>query len=340
VQKLSSLNDRIQAVSDIDSLLHIIAQQVPKLLDCKYCHIGLYDKITQEIYYYKKTGQRNRSKQTFIRAQKGSGIFGWVAENLETVRIENAQEDIRFDKTIDEQGKFTAKSVLAVPMLSRDDLIGVLMAINQIKNNCFTITHEHLLKLIASLVAIHIDILCLSEENTSQTRLSDIGQSIASSAHGLKNILNNMDGGTYIVERGVAVKNMETVNKGWDILKRNSQRMREIVLDMLLFSRPRKPEYQPSDINKICWDIYELVRENATNRMIGFELDFDDRLKLVCIDPKGIYRCVLNLVSNAIDACSKSGGVIKIFTKCLENKGLQIKKSFQNITELLRSNPE
>ena len=136
-----------------------------------------------------------------------------------------------------------------------------------------------------------------------------------------------MDGGSFIVERGVATKNMDNVNKGWDILKRNSQRIRDIVLDMLLFSRPRKPEYNPTDVNKICQDLFELLNENAKSRNIKIELDLDEQLQRVCIDPKGIYRCILNLVSNAIDACSKSGGIVKISTRCLNNKALEIKVS-------------
>ena len=323
--ELSGINRKIQSIFDIESLLNYITSQVPGMLECEYSYIGLYDKITGEIYYYSGSKKYKKQNQIFIRSKKGTGIIGWVAENLKSVRTDDALSDNRFVKSIDAQGRDNVQSFLAVPMISRDNLIGVFAAINQIRQKAFSGYHESLLNILGGLAAAHIDLIRLSEAHTSQIRLSDLGQSIASSAHGLKNILNNMDGGTYIVERGVASKNMESVNKGWDILKRNSQRMREIVLDMLLFSRPRKPEFRPSDINKICWDIYELVRENACRKRISFQLDFDDRIKFVCIDPKGIYRCILNLVSNAIDACSRTGGIITMTTHSMENEDLQIR---------------
>ena len=327
IEDLSKIYNRIHSAMDVDSLLDVVNEQVPKSLNAEYCCICLYDTITQEIYYYKGFIEKQNTDITFLRAKKGTGIIGWVAENRIGVRIENAHADPRFVKEVDEHSGIIARSMLAVPMLSRNNLIGVLVAINQINQEYFSEEHQKLLNVFAGLTASHVDNIRLSEENLSQTHLTDLGQSIASSAHSLKNILNNLDGGSYIVEQGVAHKNMDNVNKGWDILKRNSQRIRDIVLDMLLFSRPRKPEYNPTDVNKICQDLFELLNENADSRNVKIELDLDKHIGRVCIDPKGIYRCILNLVSNAIDACNKSGGVVKISTRCLTNEGLELKVS-------------
>jgi signal transduction histidine kinase len=327
VDILSRIHTKIHSAFDLDSLLSVVSKQVPASLDAEYCCIGLYDKITQELYYYKGYEKDQNHDTTFLRSKKGTGIIGWVANNRIAVRIKDAHSDPRFVKEVDEQGGITARSMIAAPMISRNNLIGVLVAINQKEDGSFTEDHQKLLNIFAGITAIYVDNIRLSEENLSRTHLTDLGQSIADSAHGLKNILNNMDGGTYIVERGVSTKNMDNVNKGWDILKRNSQRMRDIVLDMLLFSRPRKPEFKLSDINKICQDLYDLVKDNASSRNVRIELVLDEQLQLVCIDPKGIYRCILNLVSNAIDACTKSGGKVKISTRCMENREFQIRIS-------------
>jgi two-component system NtrC family sensor kinase len=327
IENLSKIYNYIHSSIDVDSLLNVVNEQVPKSLDAEYCCIGLYDNITHEIYYYKGCFARHNQDVTFLRTKKGTGIIGWVADNRIGVRIKDAHADPRFVREVDEQGGIIVRSILAVPMLSRNNLIGVLVAINHKKEENFSEDHQKLLNIFAGLTATHVDNIRLSEENMNQTHLTNLGHSVASSAHSLKNILNNMDGGSYIVERGVATKNMDSVNKGWDILKRNSQRIREIVLDMLLFSRPRKPEYNPADVNKICLDLFDLLNENAKNRNVKIELDLDKKLQLVCIDPNGIYRCILNLVSNAVDACSKSGGIVKISTRCLNNAGLEIKVS-------------
>ncbi|MCK5568523.1 MAG: ATP-binding protein, partial [Spirochaetes bacterium] len=50
----------------------------------------------------------------------------------------------------------------------------------------------------------------------------------------------------------------------------------------------------------------------------------DDNIQEIEIDPKGIYRCVLNLVSNAIDACEKEGASVTLYTKTSDSNYILI----------------
>lgn len=184
--------------------------------------------------------------------------------------------------------------------------------------------NEKMLTVLATQAALVIENARLYEENLRQARLSALGQGIAGAAHCIKNILQGIDGGAYILERGIQQEDMESLNKGWDIMKRNTQIMEELVLDMLAYSRPREPEYESSDINKICTDVAELMREKAKEKNIDISLELQPDLGEVVLDPKGIYRCILNLVSNAVDACGKPKGIVEITThvpgtdNCLE----------------------
>jgi signal transduction histidine kinase len=98
-----------------------------------------------------------------------------------------------------------------------------------------------------------------------------------------------------------------------------------MVLDILLFSRPKKPEYVPSDINRICDDLKELLSKSAELNNVEVKLDLDRSISLFCFDPKGIHRCLLNLISNAIFACgNKGGGRVNVSTKLNNEGALQI----------------
>jgi signal transduction histidine kinase len=127
-----------------------------------------------------------------------------------------------------------------------------------------------------------------------------------------------MGGGGYILETGLRKEKLETIVRGWDVLKRNSQVMKDLVLDMLTYSRPREPELEPSDINQICKDIADLLREKAKENNVDILLDLESNIEAINLDPKGIYRCILNLVSNAVDACDQPAGVVVITTKRIE----------------------
>ena len=287
--------------------------------------IALYDNISRELYYRISIDEKTREDNAFFRFEIGRGIMGWVAENRIAMRIKNAAQDSRFDARIDSPLINSDSSVLSVPMLYSGKLKGVLLVINKRSAAVFNKRDEYRLTILAGQVAAAIENNQLLEENLNQSLLSHIGQNIANSAHGIKNILNNIDGGTFIVERGVTTHKMELVDKGWEIMKRNSYRLRELVLDMLLFSRPKNPEYVLTDINNICCDVFELINEKAERENVKIELDLDYSIGPVCIDPKGVYRSILNLVSNALASFDKrESGLVKIQTKRSDDETFKI----------------
>lgn len=309
----------IQKNTDLNDILNAAAETACKLTDAKSVLLALYDSITNELYSRICGDIKTDTTHEFFRFPLGRGIIGWVAQNRETVRIKNAHEDARYDAEIDKRCSQSITSVLSVPMMIMGRLAGVLQVLNKKSFMPFSPQDEQYLTIFSTQIASVIENSRLIEDNLNKSLLSHLGENIASSAHGIKNILNNIDGGTFIVERGVVSRRMDMVDKGWEIMKRNSYRLRELVLDMLLFSRPTKPEYISSDINKICQDVCELIAEKAREEKTEIILDLDDSIGPVCIDPKGIYRSILNLVSNAIYACSdKKEGIIKISTQVVD----------------------
>ncbi len=254
--------------------------------------------------------------------------MGWCAEHKNSVNITNPSDDGRFQHILNGKDGETLRSVLAVPLVFQEEIHGVLVVLNKKSGRAFTKDDEKILSVLAVQTTLLICNYRLTQEQLTKDRLTDLGQSIINSAHGLKNILNNMDGGTYIVQSGVSHKDMDTVYEGWDIIKRNSHRLRELVLDMLLYSRPRTPEYQKTDISQLCSDLIELVSEKARNQNVEIVLETDQDIGMVYIDPKGIHRSILNLISNAIHACQmKNGGQVKIQLNKKDTDFLEIRVS-------------
>ena len=317
-----------QSLQENTSSNDILAKAVKlaaQLTHAERAGMAMYDNISRELYYRIIIDESKKQDHEFFKFDIGQGILGWVAEYKKGIRIKNVLQDPRYDSRVDNVSEVKIDSLLSLPMLYGGKLKGVLHVINKKNAISFSKRDEQLLSLLANQVAGIIENNQLVEENLNQSLLSHIGQNIANSAHGIKNILNNIDGGTFIVERGVASQKMEMVDKGWEIMKRNSSRLRELVLDMLLFSRPKKPEYILSDINKICRDIYDLINEKASKQNVKIVLDLDVSIGMVSIDPKGIYRSILNLVSNAISAFDKrESGLVKIETKLCNDDTFKI----------------
>lgn len=313
----------------IETFLEEFLCLVKKALNAEQCQINIYDRETKSISnsFCCKSGMKiiKKNYQPHSGTDILIDIFHRHSDRRQLANITKKILQPTESKKIDELISTRVKSLLVVPMINREKVIGYLFAVNKKDKSKFSKSDEKLISVFASQSALVIKNFRLFEENLTKDRLSNLGKRIIDSAHGLKNILNNLDGGTFIVERGTLTKNMQEVNKGWDILKRNSNRLRDLVLDILFYSRPKKPEYKLTDINIICLDVSELIDQIAKEHNIKIELDLNPSIGLFCLDPKGIYRCILNLVSNAINACQEKGsGEVSIKTSIDANQKLEI----------------
>ena len=143
----------------------------------------------------------------------------------------------------------------------------------------------------------------LQQELVNSERLAAIGQTVARLAHYIKNILTGLKGGTYIVNIGLDKNDTDKLRTGWSMVQRNIGRVSYLVMDLLTYSKEREPDYQNCVPNDIAEDFCELMETKATQNQIALIRDFDPAIGELCMDPDAIHRCLLNFVSNAIDAC-------------------------------------
>ncbi len=143
----------------------------------------------------------------------------------------------------------------------------------------------------------------LEQELIKSERLAAIGQTVGSIAHYVKNVLFGLKGGVYLVNAASKEHEPDSLQAGWEIVERNMGRMSDLVLDLLEYSRDSEPEYESCVPNEIAGKVCEGLSVRAGEHEIEIIKDFDPSLGEVLLDPRGIQRCLQNLVSNAIDAC-------------------------------------
>jgi signal transduction histidine kinase len=149
-------------------------------------------------------------------------------------------------------------------------------------------------------------------EKEHQARLVAMGEIIAGLAHCVKNLLNGFKGGEYIVTRAIEKQDMAMVSNGWNMVEKNMARISTLVLDMLTYVKDREPEYSEVDLNKLIEEAKELLVIQAGKAGVEIKTKADKNLEKVTLDQKGIYRCLVNLIGNGIDACSEKGGAVTI----------------------------
>lgn len=313
------------SISDLQELLEVIIAESRDATDADAGSLLLYDEATDELYFDvalgesgETTAQKNLKR---IRLKVGQGVAGTVAQTLTPLNIRDAHSDSRWFSKADDQSGFVTTSLLAVPIAQRGQLIGVLEVLNKRSPGGFSDHDEKVLAVIATQAALVLENAKLYAENMRQARLSALGEGIAGAAHCIKNILNSIDGGSFIVQRALQKEDLSRASKGWEILSRNMGLMRELVLDMLTYSKQRKPENEEVDLKELCKAIVDSMGETAVAKQVTLTADLCDEIRQVTLDPNGIRRCLLNLVGNAMDATEPGSGVVTLSTRPAQQAG-------------------
>ncbi|MBW2367897.1 MAG: PAS domain-containing protein [Deltaproteobacteria bacterium] len=157
-------------------------------------------------------------------------------------------------------------------------------------------------------------------------RLAAVGQTVAGLAHGVKNLINALEGGMYMLSTGIGKGNIDRVQKGVDMLSRNIDRISVFVKAFLGFSKGREIHVEQNKPEAIANEVVEIYATKAQQYGIELASDYKDLLDPAPIDYESMLECLTNLVGNAIDACrvSDSGKGSKVTIRIREEKGIII----------------
>ncbi len=146
----------------------------------------------------------------------------------------------------------------------------------------------------------------LEREKKESDRLAVIGQTVAGLAHGIKNILQGLEGGVFVVQTAIEDSDKALLERGWDMVQNNIRRIADLVKDLLSYSKERIPQYEEVDPNKLVEEVCALFEPVATKKSISIERQLEKEINESCkllLDQRGIHTCLSNLMANAIDAC-------------------------------------
>ena len=307
------------SVTDLDGLLKALLEESQAVAHAEASSLLFYDHALDELYFHMamgETGDQQALKEK-LRLKLGEGIAGMAAASRESLNVEDAHSDPRVNRTADLLSNFDTRSLLAVPLVDNDELVGVLELVNKVDGRSFTDFDQRVMEIFSSQAASAIVRARLIAENLRSERLAAVGQAVAGLSHYTKNIIQGMLGSVEIVDEGLNDEKRELVERGWPILKRSVARLTHVVEDMLAFSKPREPLYEACDLRQVVDEAAETFRELFERRNVELELDtrgIGDGDQ-VWLDARGIYRCILNLLTNAGDAVPVDQGRIRLSVK-------------------------
>jgi nitrogen-specific signal transduction histidine kinase/pSer/pThr/pTyr-binding forkhead associated (FHA) protein len=301
----------ITNVLDIDTLSPQILELVFESIGADRGAILLKDESGQLVPKAVRWRDRAAPDERMTISQT---IVDYVLEQRQGVITTDAPTDPRFSpgqSIVDYQ----IREAICVPIQGRHTTLGVLYADVQADVAAASVvggkpaprgrfSQDQLMLMVAigHQAGLAIENTLFYNDKIEAERLAAVGQTIATLSHHIKNILQGIRGGSYLIDLGLKEQDQAMVRQGWTIVDKNQTKIYNMVMDMLSFSKEREPALEPSDLNETIGDVVELMQSRARELGVNLNWNSSPDLPRVMIDPEGIHRALLNIVTNAIDA--------------------------------------
>jgi signal transduction histidine kinase len=291
IQRVQLVTDAALGELGLDDLLSVLLPRIREVLGAHTCAVLLMDERGHELVARAALGIEEEVEQG-VRIPVGRGFAGRIAAQRRPVILENVDEADVVNPILRQKG---IKSMLGVPLIARDDVLGVLH-VGSLVPRLYTTDDVELLELVAQRVALAIERARLHEEMLMLDQLKLNFVAIAS--HELRTPATSVYGVlATLVERGdqLSEEARETLLiTGYE----QGERLRALLEDLLDLSRLDATAIR---IEPRPLVLHAVLAELADNALPD---DADVRLRVpndlaVVVDPVVIDRVVSNLLVNA-----------------------------------------
>jgi phosphoserine phosphatase RsbU/P len=178
LRKLTAANRSLAEIESLNELLLRLMDLAKEVTAAEASLLFLYNSATNLLEVVSISDDRfgDRASELYkgrdsIKLKIGEGVAGWVAQHRKAVIIENAQEDSRLSKRADVQRGLSTRTLISVPLVYRDELLGVLSVVNSRGKPFFDNEDLTILESFADLSAVAIIRARLLEHRVEQERL-------------------------------------------------------------------------------------------------------------------------------------------------------------------------
>ncbi len=329
-RELAALNRATHALAsnlDLNTVLQQTMIQINTLLEAEDASVLLHDPANNDLVFAAVATDSAFSVLFGKHIALDSGIAGWIMRNKQPVRVENVQADPRFYSVIDALTSVTTRSLVAVPLITKDRVIGVIEVINKV-NGVFDNHDLELLQALASSAAIAIDNAHLYQELIDQLqmlrraqaqliqseKMAALGRLIASISHEINNPLQSIQGCLTLAKEELEGDiRPAKMSRYLDVAEDEIERIAVIVRRVRDFYRPSSQEQAAIDLHQTLESVLELAGKQLQHSEVTVECLWLPNLPPVTANSAHLKQVFLNLVLNAIDAMP-GGGTLTIRT--------------------------
>ncbi len=158
IYKFKLLNQTAKMINstlNIDEILKKLMTNMGEIVDAEAWSLLTYQKEINKLKFKYVVGEKaDQLKGKVMDLNKG--IVGWAARNRESVLVEDVEKDERFYKYFDKKTNFQTKSVICIPIIYRDELLGVAEVVNKKSEGNFNNEDLNIMEILVENAAIAI----------------------------------------------------------------------------------------------------------------------------------------------------------------------------------------
>ncbi len=315
---LNELGRVVTSTLDLDEVLRLAMQGINQIIEAEAGSLLLLDETTSQLVFQVSLHGDAQQSAPFA-LQIGQGIAGWVVKEGEPLLVSDVDEDPRYYKEASEGFGLQCHSILCVPLIIREHVIGAIELINKLGGQ-FTAEDLELLNSMASTIAIAVENARLYTELAEFARelersqaqlvkaekLAATGKLAASLAHEINNPLQAIQNCLHLVTRNRPLSEAKRQTY-LSMAQEEVQRLIDLVQRMLDFYRPSKENVEPVEVSDVLDDVLSLVGKRLQHG--GITVHRTERSPSPPVDGVSnlLKQVFLNIIINALEAMTEGG---------------------------------
>jgi len=331
VRELSLLHDISQSMHtlNIDEILELILQGVAKGVGFDRARLYLLDEEKKQLVCKVAVGvERDKMQNLSLSYDREDNMVSRAIWERRPFIVEDASKDPRVNREL--ISFLNVKSFAAVPLLSRNKVLGGIAADNLISQAVITEKKLQSLMIFANQAALALENALMYEElkdfssqleervkkataDLEETqrqlfhseKLAALGKLSAGIAHEIRNPLTSIKILIHSLVDEMATESSR--EKDLAIIEAEIERVNKIIRQFLDFARPRPPSLEPMDVRRVLEETLALIVYEMEAQGVSLERHYEAEIPPVPMDPEQMKQVFLNLLLNAIQAMDHGG---------------------------------
>ena len=308
--RLMEIARDLASTLDLDPLLDRIIEAARDITGAEAASILLYDSSAKELYFQAATNMDPLMRGIVVPMDS---IAGWIVTNRQPVRISDTSKDERHFQQVGKTVSFATRSLIGVPLITKEKVVGVLEVINKQQGE-FSQADEDVLTVLGAQAAVAI-------ENARLFQQSDL---ISEFVHELRNPLASINTASYLLMRPeISPEQFRQIIQSIQSETMRLATLTSSFLDLARLESGRVQFHKSSfSLRPMLQECLSLMQPKADENRISFSLEIPSDSPDIQADRDKLKQVALNLISNAIKY-NRPGGSITI-SSSLANNELQL----------------